>query len=127
MELIVNKKLQIRRPRTGFTLVEILIVVLIMGVLMNIALPAFIHTRDTSQSKSCSANLQTIMVAKEEYAMDNNASNSYTPVWNDIQQYVKSSGTPLCPSTGAPYILGSINVQPICSYGGPVGIPHLAP
>src|SRR3954454_126321 len=60
-----------RWGRKGFTLVEIMIVVLIIGILLAIAVPNFIKARESSRTKACVANLKQIDSAKEQYAMDN--------------------------------------------------------
>ena len=61
--------------KSGFTLVEIMIVVLIIGILMAIAVPNFIRARESSRRSSCIANLKQIDSAKEQWAMDNKAAS----------------------------------------------------
>src|SRR4051795_4928084 len=91
-----------RQARHGFTLVEIMIVVLIIGILLAIAVPNFIKARETSRSKACVANLKQIDSAKEQWAMDNNKTNGAAVVMTDLVAgaagYIKS--TPSCPSGG---------------------------
>jgi prepilin-type N-terminal cleavage/methylation domain-containing protein len=101
----------------GFTLVEIMIVVLIIGILLSIALPNFIKARETSRTKSCISNLRQVDAAKEQWAMDNNAANGSaipggmaTLVGNT--NYLKR--TPTCP-TGGTYTIGNIGTSPTCS------------
>src|SRR5438067_13181697 len=88
-----------RKARRGFTLVEIMIVVLIIGVLLNIALPNFVSARETSRAKACQKNLKEIQGAKEQWAMENNQPPTATPSWAQLtgaSGFLKSR--PLCPS-----------------------------
>ncbi|MCW3061007.1 MAG: Prepilin-type cleavage/methylation protein [Capsulimonas sp.] len=114
-----------RRRRSAFTLVEIMIVILVIGMLLNIATPAFLHARDLGQARACVANLRNITSAKEQFALEHDASNTYTPVWSDISPYIKSKSAPLCPTNGSVYQLNDIKSYAACSYGGPVGLPHV--
>src|SRR5947209_15377900 len=77
-------KLQARWGRKGFTLVEIMIVVLIIGILLAIAVPNFIKARETSRTKSCVANLKQIDAAAEQWAMDNKHSQHNTGSLNEL-------------------------------------------
>lgn len=58
------------RKSKGFTLVEIMIVVLIIGILMAIAVPNFIKARSNSRLQTVIANLKQIDSAKEQWAME---------------------------------------------------------
>src|SRR5579862_9608443 len=60
------------RSKSGFTLIEIMIVILIIGALLAIALPTWIRARDTSRAKACIENLSHIEAAKNQYIMSNN-------------------------------------------------------
>jgi prepilin-type N-terminal cleavage/methylation domain-containing protein len=57
------------RNSKGFTLVEIMIVVLIIGILLAIAVPNFITARTNSRVQTCIANLKQIDAAKQQFAM----------------------------------------------------------
>lgn len=121
------------RRQAGFTLIEIMIVVLIIGVLLNIAMPSLVSARDKGQARSCVKNLSDYTTAKEQYAMDNKIpASSSTPVtWGNISPYIKTYGTvsaatgPLCPTNGATYTYNNLTTPPICTYGGPVGNLHV--
>ena len=52
-----------RRRERGFTLVEIMIVVLIIGILLAIAVPSFMNARERSRANACRANLRQIQAA----------------------------------------------------------------
>ena len=108
-----------RLKRTkGFTLVEIMIVVLIIGILMAIAVPNFIKARETSRRNSCIANLKQIDSAKEQWAMDNRKTTGDACQMSDLtgaNGYMKGAATgPVCPSGGA-YTVNVIGTNPACS------------
>ncbi len=104
------------RRRKGFTLVEIMIVVLIIGILLAIAIPNFMKARETSRTKSCVSNLRQIDAAKEQWAMDNRASNGAAVTWGDlVPDYIKRQ--PQCPSGGT-YTIGNVGTNPTCTISG---------
>lgn len=75
----------------GFTLVEIMIVVLIIGVLMAIAVPQFIKARSGSRQKTVISNLRTIDSAKERWAMEQGRKSGDPVVTADLTpDYIKT-------------------------------------
>ena len=109
------------RRKGGFTLVEIMIVVAIIGILIAIAVPGFLRARETARARNCAENLQKIDGACEQYALDYNLSNGDTTIaddWTAIvgsDRYIKR--TPIC-TAGGSYGFGTIGLDPICSLTG---------
>lgn len=93
------------RKSKGFTLVEIMIVVLIIGILMAIAVPNFIKARSNSRLQTVVANLKQIESAKEQWAMETGQNATATPVEADLvgaDKYMKAWPTGPITGTYAP-------------------------
>lgn len=98
----------------GFTLVEIMIVVLIIGILAAIAVPNFVKARESARRASCLGNMTQIDSAKEQWAMDNKkSSGDACTSANVAPTYIKSF--PVCPSTATAYTVGAIGTSPSCA------------
>jgi len=106
------------RKSKGFTLVEIMIVVLIIGILLAIAVPNFIKARESSRKQTCIANLKQIDSAKEQCAMENKWDTAHACDFSDlVPTYVKT--LPDCPSGGT-YTVAGIGTAPSCTVTGHV-------
>ncbi len=107
------------KKRNAFTLIEILIVALIIGMLVTIAVPNFVRARENARAKTCAQNLRVIEVAKDQYLMDNNLPRTATIASIDISgpnSYIKI--LPVCPSSGT-YDTGRGDQEALCSIGPP--------
>ena len=94
----------------GFTLVEIMIVVAIIALLAAIAVPNFLRSRKRSQATQVLEDLRMLASAADQYAIETNKTSGFSPVWSDIQNYVKT-GTRLYTSGGSD-ILGNAFTVP---------------
>ena len=121
------------RLTRAFTLVEIMIVVLIIGILLAIAIPNFIGARESSRAKACVAALAQINSAKMQCSIENklatgstatfsiDGTTATTPGPNGNYQLITFGGNanymrgiPRCPSGGV-YTPGTVVTAPTCS------------
>jgi prepilin-type N-terminal cleavage/methylation domain-containing protein len=116
------------KRKAGFTLVEIMIVVLIIGLLATIAVPTFIRARERTRRSICVNNLRQIDGAKEQLAMETNLANGANLSANTVLDvYIKGGYASLdCPSNGA-YTPGSIGTNPTCNYNNATTLHTLTP
>lgn len=100
----------------GFTLIEIMIVVAIIGMLAAIAVPNFAKARGAAQKTSCINNLQKIDGAIQVWALEQKKDSDQPVTYADITGYLKNSV--VCPSGGTSfddsYTITTVDAKPIC-------------
>ena len=104
----------IKKNTAGFTLVEIMIVVAIIGLLAAIAVPNFAQARTNARRSTCINNMRLIDAAKEQYALENNKDTATTPAAGDLTPYLKGNAMPTCSAQGV-YTINAIGTLPVCS------------
>ena len=118
--------------KAGFTLVEIMIVVAIIGLLAAIAIPNFVKARATSQANACINNMRQIDAAANQFALEAKLTTGATINFpGDLTPYIKlnaNSSIPGCPASGT-YSVFSVGAIPsvTCSLGSSVTPAHVAP
>jgi prepilin-type N-terminal cleavage/methylation domain-containing protein len=108
---------QILTRRAGFTLVEIMIVVAIIGLLAAVAIPNFSRARGSAYKNACITNLRQIDGAKQVWATENRKTDADVPTETDVAAYLKGNVMPLCPASGK-YTLRAVSESPTCDQTG---------
>src|SRR5436190_6666531 len=85
----------LNKSSKGFTLVEIMIVVVIIGLLAAMAIPAFQKVRASSQDKAVTNNLRQLSAAADQYFLENGVSavNSSVLVGSNSSNFIKQVQT----------------------------------
>lgn len=105
------------RSRCGFTLVEIMIVIAIIGLLVGVGVPNYLNMQTKAKREVCNCNREAIDNAKTLWAAEHKKSETDVPGGEDLKSYLKKNQIPACPSGGS-YTIGAVNASVSCSKHG---------
>jgi prepilin-type N-terminal cleavage/methylation domain-containing protein len=88
----------------GFTITELLIVIVVIGILTSSAIPKFKSVKDDAEQAACRSNLKSLAVSEQMFFVEN---NSFTANSNDLDIYLRNASTLQCMSSSMNYILSS--------------------
>lgn len=110
----------------GFTLVEIMIVVALIGMLAAIAFPNYVRARSNAQVQACINNLRLIEGATQQWALETKQGANAPVSFTDIAPYLKNAT--ICPAGGKTfadsYTLQGVTNVPLCQQ---VPLTHIFP
>jgi len=97
-----------RKRREGFTLLELLIVVMILGIVAAIVIPRFVVSADEAKKNACAQNVANVNTQTERWYFEKGAwpANDLTDIAADSSYF--PDGVPTCPVDASVYALDGV-------------------
>lgn len=102
-------------PTAGFTLVEIMVVIAIIGMLMGVATLGISQAIKNSKQHICGMNIDAIEQAKQMWSLENKKGDNDAAGPDELKAHLKNNTFPTCPSGGT-YTINVNNIKATCSY-----------
>lgn len=99
----LRQKMRRAQDQKGFTLVELMVVVVILGILVAIAVPLYNTQTEKAKRATCFANQRMIESAAVQYALDKDKEITEVNDLDDLNDYFQGNAPTTCPSTGEAY------------------------
>ncbi len=120
---LLRRRLQGEREG-GFTLIELMVVVLIIAILIAIAIPTFLGARTRAQDRAAQSNLRNALTAEKTYYTDTQAYTAVTASLDAIEPQLKYNGDTIpandneiyVSASGGTVILGTKSASGTCFY-----------
>lgn len=109
-----------RKNRLGFSILEIMIVVTIIGFLAGLGIPSFMKARAKAQTTRCIDNLRLLNASMDQWAVENYANNGDPCNESDLAPFFKRE-LPKCPGGGTYPTPWTVGDDPTCTLGDTEG------
>ncbi len=116
MQEATLSRIREKRHKDGFSLIEVMFVIMLIGILLAIAIPSFTHARAKARTKTCIKNLSLIHTAKEQHAIQAKKEVGDPVSFDDlVPRYLRT--VPECQADGT-YTPMPIGEWPDCTIAG---------
>ena len=95
----------------GFTLIELMVVVMIIAVLIAIAIPSFLGFRKSAQDRSAQSDIRNVLLSEKAYWLDN---GDYTETAADITAFEPNAVINANPASGVALQLNATTSDTVC-------------